>query len=427
MNLDSSLAEVILGSKGQAIDFYLQSMERHAYFMGSVLVEQNGEILLRKGYGQANETSKNDPQTKFQIASITKQFTAAAIMKLHEEKKIDLDVSLNSYLPKQYQCSKWHDVTVHHLLAHQAGIPNYTDCDDYWNICQGLTVDAVLEKAKRQHLEFSPGCDYCYSNTGYELLGKIIEEQSHLTYEEFIKQKLLIPAGMTSSGLRDAHHVPSPPMALGYYVENLKVVKDPRDEFAVLYSDGGMYSTVVDLAKWSKVLEGHSQVLSADSVKLMIKKEYGLVVDQFLGHKRIHHNGSVAGFYADFCLYPQDHLLIVVLGNNVDFVADYITANLSKFLLKNTPLVMIETDAKKCNVAPYKHSFFSVEHEDDEYTFKLRNDQLVLQEDDDVIQCCVLTNGHLFIPSEGTEYVRQKDGLLFVYNCDGERIDILEL
>jgi CubicO group peptidase (beta-lactamase class C family) len=424
--IESNAAESVSGAQGKALDDYLLSMERDAHFMGSVLIEQAGQVLLRKGYGKANEASKNTPSTVFQIASLTKQFTAAAIMKLREENRVDLDSSINIYLPKQCQCKRWRDVKVNHLLTHQSGIPDYTDCDDYWKICKDLTFDSVIEQAKEERLEFAPGSDYCYSNTGYDLLGKIIEEQTKMPYGEFITQKLLIPAGMASSGLRGANFVPASNAAIGYYVENLKLVRDPRDEFSVLYADGAMYSTVGDLSKWSKVLDGESQVLSQESVKWMVSHQFGLVADKLFGHKRIHHNGSMAGFSADFCKYPDDRILIVILGNNVDFVVDYLTGNISKYLFENQPLTIVEPFPEGFDFIPYERTFVSDDEEsEDTYTFKRHKEGLILQGDDDPIECLMLSNGHIFIPSEGTEYLLQKNGAIIVNDCDGKKIDTL--
>lgn len=424
----ASMVETVNGARGKAIDDYLQSMEHNAHFMGSVLVEQEGQIILCKGYGKANETSKNTPSTPFYIASITKQFTATAMMKLCEEKKIDLEAPINQYLPKKYQCTRWKNIKVEHLLSHESGILDYADVDDYWNICAELTVDSVIEQAKGQQLLFSPGDNYCYSNTGYDLLGKIIEEVSHLSYGEFIKQKLLIPLAMTSSGIRDGKNQLPSHLALGYYVLDRELKDDPRDEFCVLYADGAMYSTVLDLAKWSKVLDGsNSAVLSPESVKLMISRQYGLVVDHAFGYTRIHHNGAMAGFSTDFCKFPEENLLMIVLSNNADFIAEYITSNFAKFLLHNKPLNAIESFPRDFDYSPYLETFISEENEEDEeeYTFERKKGTLILEGNDGDIETFLLSNGRVFIPCFGTEYKLLKDGALIVYNGDGEKIDTL--
>ena len=423
---DSDLCEIVNGTEGEALDSYLISMVDHGHFMGSVLVQKEEDILLCKGYGFSYEKITNRSSTIYQIASLTKQFTAAAILLLQEEKKVRLDVSINEYLPEQFRCAKWKEVNIHHLLSHTSGIWDYTNCDDYWSVCKNLSPDVVIEQAKHHYLEFTPGGNYAYCNTGYDLLGKIIEVQSGISYREFIKQKLLIPAEMLSSGQGKAIDEGYTNCAVGHYVENLKLTIDPRDEFSVLFADGGMYSTVLDLAKWRKVLTEKTDVLSKSVVDSIIEKGYGLMNDKFVGHRRIHHNGTMAGFWADFCIYPDDNLFIVILGNNVDFVVDYLTSNISTYLLMHRPLNEAVSFSKDFNFSPYLSTFLSHDKEyyGEEYTFERRKDQLILQ-NDSPIECVRLANDHLFIPSEGTEYRLQKNGSLNVYNSDGDKIDLL--
>jgi CubicO group peptidase (beta-lactamase class C family) len=408
------------------IDTYLMSMESTAHFMGAVLIQHNGEILLSKGYGKATENLNNTPETIFQIASLTKQFTAAAIMKLYEENKVDLECSINSYLPSCYQCKKWKSIEVGHLLSHQSGISDYTNCDDYWEICKRLTPDKVIKEAQGEELCFSPGSDYCYSNTGYDLLGKMIEHISQMSYDEFIKKKLLQPAGMNDSGIRKSHEAPPSNAAVGYYVDNLKLLKDPRDEFSVLYSDGAMYSTVQDLEKWSSVLDGTTAVLSRESIRIMTTREYGLMVDRSCGQKRMHHSGSMAGFRSDFCKFPAANLTIIILGNNFDFVPEYLSSKISAFLLQDKPLNPIVPFPKIFNFSPLLNTFYWDECDDDwdddeeeDYTFELSYDRLILQGDNPT-ECFLLSNGHIFNPSEGVEFQLEKEGGLILYNSDGE-------
>lgn len=434
---EGGLSEQIMGN-GVQIDAYLQSMEALAHFTGAVLVQQSGRTLLCKGYGNATDRAINSASTVFQIASLTKQFTAAAIMKLHEDKRIILENSINDYLPPSCRCRRWDQVEVRYLLSHRSGIPDYTEWDDYWKICKHLTPDKVIEDIKEENLEFPPGSDYCYSNTGYDLLGKIIEEASSLPYGDFIKQKLLKPAGMDFSGVREPHSAPIPNAAAGYYVEDFKLVPDPRNEFSVLFSDGSIYSTVGDLAKWSAVLDGRDQVLKPESIKLMISQQYGLMVDHAFGSKRIHHNGSMAGFRADFCKFPEEGITIIILGNNADFVAEYLSSRISAFLLKGQPLAAAASFPKDFDFSPFLTTFYYDEDEDEEgdaeddgddeeddeeedYTFELYRNRLILQGDDPA-ECCLLTNGRLFNPCEGEEYQLRHDGALIVYNSDGEKV-----
>jgi CubicO group peptidase (beta-lactamase class C family) len=419
-------AEVIQGAKGKEIDRFLRNMEQ-AHFTGAVLVEQNGQILLCKGYGEANHSVPNTSETIFCVASITKQFTAAAIMLLVEEGKIHLNTSINEYLPSRFCTDEWEDVTVEHLLTHTSGIPNYAEWDDYWEVCKNLTVDKVIRDVQEQGLQFPPGSNFSYSNTGYTLLGKIIEKQGDMPYRDFIKNRLLIPAGMTSSGIHDkSHNPPTAHSAMGFWIEHQVLEIDKRDESAVLYSDGGLYSTVRDMAKWSGVLDGKTTVLSRSSIKKMIDGQYGLFVDRAFGYRRIHHNGSMAGFRGDFCKFPDEGILIVILGNNADFVVEYLTGNLSQFLLNSRfSLPEIIPFPPNFNYAPFLNTFDSHESEEEEtYTFKLHHQQLSLKgESND--QCFLLSNQRLYIPTQGQEFELQKNGKITVYGEEGEKVDVL--
>lgn len=424
---DKSTTEIIQGAKGKEMDRFLRDMEQ-AHFTGAVLIKQKDQVLLCKGYGKANTSTPNTSQTIFHVASLTKQFTAAAIMLLVEEGKVHLNVSINEYLPPRFYADEWKDVTVEHLLTHTSGIPNYAEWDDYWKICKDLTVDRIIHDVQEQGLQFPPGEDYSYSNTGYTLLGKIIEKQGEMPYRDFIKKRLLIPAGMTSSGIQDKSHIsPTVHSAMGFWIEHQVLARDERDESAILYSDGGLYSTVRDMAKWSDVLGGKTKVLSRSSIKKMIEGQYGLFVDRAFGYQRIHHNGSMAGFRADFCKYPDEEILIVILGNNADFIVEYLTGNLAHFLLNSHfSLPHLLPFPPHFNYVPFLNTFESQENEEEEtYIFKLHHNQLCLQGEESDSQCFLLSNQRLFVPTEGQELELQKNGKIFVYNEEGKKVDVL--
>lgn len=413
--------ELILNSKGKNIDLYLQEMEK-TFFTGSVLIKHKGEVILSKGYGKASSSLPNTPETIFHVASITKQFTAAAILLLMENRKIDLDCCINEYLPHRYCTKEWDDVSVDHLLSHTSGIPNYAEWDDYWDICKELTIDKIIHEVQEQGLLFHPGENFSYSNTGYTLLGKIIEEQGKMPYEDFIKKKLLIPAGMTSSGIhtKNCSLLPSP-SATGFCLENQHLIKDQRDEFAILYSDGGLYTTLGDLAKWSKVLDGKSKVLSRKIVDLMIEREYGLWVGG-RDFETIYYNGSMAGFRASFYKFPEQDLLIVILGNNSDFILEYLVHAISSYLLfENKTLHPPISFPSNFDYSPYLKKFTSKTNDNEDVVFHLQNGQLFFCETTN--PCFLLSNQALFIPTLGLELKLEKNGNIFVYDEEGKRCD----
>lgn len=421
--------KVIDGDKGKAIDLFLKEMEK-AYFTGAVLIKDKGEIILSNGYGHAKKSVPNTSSTIFHVASITKQFTAAAIMQLEEEGKIDLSSSINAYLPTRFVTDEWEDITVDQLLNHTSGIPNYAEWDDYWDVCKGLTVDKVICDVQKQGLLFPSGSNQCYSNTGYTLLGKIIEKQGGMPYRDYIDKRILHPAGMLSSGIHDKSRVPPcSSSAEGYWIKNFQLAKDTRNEFSILFSDGGLYSTVHDMAKWNDVLDGKTKILKRCSIEKMIDNEYGLMVDKAFGHKRIHHNGSMAGFRSDFCKFPDNDIFIVILGNNADFVVEYLTGNLSQFLLDDSfSLPHLVPFPPEFNYSPYLKKFQPKERDEDRktYSFKLNHHRQLILEGDPPTQCFLLSNECLYVPTEGQELKLQKNGKINVYGEDGEKANVLE-
>lgn len=334
----STSGEIVEGDKGAVLDVYLQSLTENTSFRGSVVVVKGGETILSKGYGNATITEKNSANTVFHIGSVTKNFTAAAVMKLVERGIIDLNGTINQYLPDRYRSDQWKDVTVKQLMAHTSGISNYTDAPDYFINCKNLTKEMILENAVKEPLKTAPGSTLSYSNTGYLLLGSIIEEQSGVSYGEFMKRELFFPAGMTKTGVHDIsfennhHHM----MAMGFCPdpsgENL--IEDVTENLSqTCGADGAIFSSLQDLVKWNHIMDAGGGILAEESLRLMktpVKEGYGLGfgIDQKFGTSQFSHDGLVPGFRSSFVKYPDKDLFIAVLCNNGKFptrlVADYI-------------------------------------------------------------------------------------------------------
>jgi CubicO group peptidase (beta-lactamase class C family) len=191
--LDSQVA-------ANAIDAYLKAYLETGYFMGTVLVARAGDVLLSNGYGLANleHNVSNTPQTKFRLGSITKQFTATAILQLQEQGLLQVDAPIATYLPSY---PNGEQITVHHLLNHTAGIPSYTSFPDYsQKMSIAMTLDELIAWFSDKPLEFTPGDRHNYSNSGYALLTKIIEAVSGQTYADYLQHHIFEPLEMTSSG-----------------------------------------------------------------------------------------------------------------------------------------------------------------------------------------------------------------------------------
>jgi len=185
-------------------------------FSGSVLVARDGEILLDRGYGLANRewNIPNDGDTKFRLGSVTKQFTAVAIMVLIERGLVDLDAPVKSWLPDAP--ATWDSVTVRHLLAHTSGLPNFTDFDDYEPAkTRPATLDGLIARFRDRPLDFQPGEGWAYSNSGYVVLTAIVEKAGGASYADFVAANLFEPLGMGDSGY-DSHAAILPHRASGY-------------------------------------------------------------------------------------------------------------------------------------------------------------------------------------------------------------------
>ena len=253
---------VISGEHATAIDRYLSTLTDSG-FSGTVLLARDGQVVLHKGYGSADDTQRNPVTTGtvFDIGSITKQFTAAAIMKLEMAGKLNTSDLLSQHQPDVPPDNS--AITLHHLLTHTAGLVMYSG-GDYDVSLRDETVTRILGTP----LESKPGEKFSYSNPGYSLLAAIIERVSNEPYEAFLRKNLFDPAGMRSTGYRLATWDVSQ-VARGYMDE--KNGRTPPDyqwgesgPYWNLFGNGGMLSTTADLYKWAQALKGE-QLLSADA------------------------------------------------------------------------------------------------------------------------------------------------------------------
>lgn len=434
---------IVKGPLGEAINNYLQSLEKESFFRGSVMVIKAGLPILCKGYGNATESSKNTPFTIFQIASLTKQFTAAAILQLHERGKIDLDAPITEYLPEDYQSEDWEYVKVKHLLSHTSGIPSYTDQKNYEKIAKSLTVEKIIKDAIDKTLYFEPGTEFEYSNTGYILLGTIIENVTGESYAQYMAENIFKPADMQSSGVCTGSSAKGSNVATGYCWDDdgEKLIKDDSENYSVSFSDGSIYSTVIDLAKWNEVLDGkRKDILNDEAIRMMTtpkKEEYGcgLIINEVFGQKRIFHDGMIAGFNDFLCKYPNDDTFIVVLCNTVGISSERVCAEISQilYLPKNEQHIPIPFP-QGFDFKPYLKTFKSKSEDTkgEEYKFTQEDNRLYVEGPwDDTTEVALLANGRLLLlvdgynPEMGEEYELDKDGNLTVYDSYGEETDYL--
>jgi CubicO group peptidase (beta-lactamase class C family) len=324
-----------------------------ARFMGSVLVAQDGKVLLDKGYGFANLEwdVPNTPTTKFRLGSITKQFTAASILLLEERGKLKVEDPVKKYMPDAP--AAWDKITIFHVLTHTSGIPSLTSFPDFEaHEAQAMTPEKLVEWFRDKPLEFEPGTKWNYSNSGYILLGYLIEKISGQSYSEFVQQNIFTPLGMKDSGY-DSNSAIIAHRAAGYTPGKSGAVNAGFVDMSIPFSAGALYSTTEDLLRWEQGLFG-GKVLTAASLAKMttpFKQDYafGLGVSTQNGHKMIAHDGGIQGFNTALAYYPDDKLVVAVLAN-VNGPAGQIAGNLAKVALGEK--VVLPTERKEITVSP---------------------------------------------------------------------------
>jgi CubicO group peptidase (beta-lactamase class C family) len=292
-------------------------------FNGSVLVAKNGTVLLNKGYGWRNAADKtyNSEQTIYQLGSITKQFTAAVILKLQEEKKLGVSDKLSKYFPGY---PKGDSITIEQLLTHTSGIYNYTNDGNFMatQVTNPANREKMMALFKDKPLDFSPGTSWNYSNSGYSLLGYIIEEVTKISYEEAVRKYIFTPLHMIHSGF-DFTHLKSDEKATGYFKLNDKdAVTAPIVDSTVSFSAGAIYSTTGDLYLWHQALEKNSILSASQQEKAYtpVKNHYGYGwgIDSIEGKRKVSHGGGIHGFVTNIARVPEDDVCIVLLSNSSD-------------------------------------------------------------------------------------------------------------
>lgn len=315
---------------------YLNAAHDYWGFEGAVLVAYKDRVILKKGYGKANLVMgiPNTPQTKFFIGSITKQFTAAAILKLQEKGLLSVHDTISTYLP-DFPSDKADRITIHQLLTHTSGLPNYTDFPEIvLRRTSTIQPDELYSFIKKKPLEFEPGTNFRYSNSGYIVLGEIIKRVSEQSYEAFLHKEILKPAGMHNSGYA-RREAGLPDRAEGYTTESGgQLVTAPLIHFSVLHTAGALYSTVEDMLKWDIALSS-GKILSDSSLKLMFTPYtnyygYGWYLDILEGHPHAFHTGLLDGFNTIIDKWTNDELTVIVFSNDDDAPVDKIARGLAR-------------------------------------------------------------------------------------------------
>jgi CubicO group peptidase (beta-lactamase class C family) len=311
-------------SKADQIDALMEKYLDYGHFNGSLLVAENGRVLLKMGYGYANFEWEIPckPDTKFRLGSITKQFTSMLIMQQVEKGTIGLDDPLTKYLPA-YPKATGDRVTVRHLLNHTSGIPSYTEILNINSDRKAYPLDSLLALFSTRPLEFEPGTRFKYNNSGYVLLGAILEKVTGRTYEQLLREKILNPLGMEDTGYD--HASPILKKRAGAYERRGGLRNAEFLDMSVPYSAGAMYSTVEDLFVWDRALYT-DKLLSEKSKEEYFKPglsnyAFGWGIGSLrLGRstdtvRTIMHGGGINGFNTLIVRVPEQQHLIVLLNN----------------------------------------------------------------------------------------------------------------
>lgn len=322
----------------EKFDAFLMTQAEGNRFIGAALVARGDEIILSEGYGPADreEGIPNTATTRFRIGSLTKAFTALAIMQLQDQGKLDVNDPICDYLN---DCpAAWEPVTIHHLLTHSSGIFNHTDLPEFraTDATPMAPADAVQLVADRP-LEFEPGSAWSYSNAGYLLLGLIIEHVSAQTYETFLQENIFDPLAMADTGYdhnRDD-------LATGYINQFREA--DYLDMSAP-FAAGGLYSTVEDLYRWVRAVQA-DELVSAGARDLIFSQHmpvepgadwgsgYGWFYSPLHDRPSWGHDGAINGFVSLIFIFPEEGVTSILLSNQEDTPLGPIGEILTKWAL----------------------------------------------------------------------------------------------
>lgn len=301
------------------VDEYMNAAVKVDGFSGSILVARDGKPIVSRGYAMANIELgvPNSPETVFRLGSVTKQFTALAIMMLAERGKLNVNDSACKYLA---DCpAAWQPITIKNLLTHTSGIANYTDFPDFAKTTILPTTNTGMIAALRDKpLDFTPGEKFNYSNSGYFLLGAIIERVSGKPYADFLQENIFAPLGMKQTGYDVSARIIKN-RAAGYVRQSGEFLNASYMDMTVPGAAGALYSTVGDLLAWDQALYTEKLVSrkTLDEIFTPFKNGYGYgwgIGKQF-EHREISHGGGIYGFATEIARFPDDKLTLVVLSN----------------------------------------------------------------------------------------------------------------
>ena len=309
----------------------------------SLAVIKNGKPIVNKGYGLAN-VEHNIPvtaETVIRLGSVSKQFFTAAILKLQEEGKLSIDDSVHKFFPDAPET--WRPILVKHLMSHTSGLKRESPAYDNHKMISDLEI---IKAAYPLPLDFKTGEKYQYCNLAYYMLAQIITQVSGMPWQDYIRDKLFIPAGMKNSGMTDFYLI-IPNRASGYMHKNGVLVN--ADAMYAVRPSGGFLSTSTDMILWDKVLREKNIILKKENwdllwqpfIRTSDKPEskayygFGWMIDEFNGRKMVMHGGANTGFRSYYTRFVNDGLSIIILTNTEEANPAAIVRALSDYYFRN--------------------------------------------------------------------------------------------
>src|SRR6266513_506399 len=338
--------------KADKIDDYVTAKIKRLHVPGaSLAIVRDGHITKAQGYGFANLELRS-PATKetvYEIGSTSKQFTATAIMMLVEEGKVRLDDPITKYFTEAPQ--RWRGITIRHLLTHTSGIQNHVAVPHWLDVFRTNLAfettpsrDELLKMFFKLPLEFQAGETWAYDNTGYYLLGIIIEKASGKSYWQFLDERIFKPLGMRATRNTDPQPI-VPNRASGYEWKNNRFENRPVLLPVIAFSAGSLLSTAEDMAKWDAALYSEKLVkkssldqmwtaaLTKDGADAPFNYGFGWFVDSYHGRRLVQHSGGTPGFSSVIYRFLDDKLTIIILTNHSDMITDELAIDIAGICL----------------------------------------------------------------------------------------------
>ena len=340
----------------ERLDNVVETFQKYRHFMGTVIVVKDNQILLKKSYGMA-DLEWHVPNTndgKFRLGSMTKQFTATAILQLAEQHKLSVDDTACRYFD---HCPEaWEKITIRQLLSHTSGIPSFSEEKSFTQPIGTRIPEKpaeILLRTKDKPLDFKPGTQWHYDNSGYIFLGIIIEKVSGEKYEDYIKKHIFEPLGMSDSGYDHTATILDHRVS-GYHRCGHVFCNSNYMDMSLPFAAGALYSTIADMYKWDRAL--YTDKILSNALRrqmftvVMNNYGYGWYLDPMAHHQQIGHGGNIFGFSSYIARFPKEKALVIVLSNVEDTDSKAIAASLAGTIFGEQ--VTLPTEIKPIFLAP---------------------------------------------------------------------------